>query len=197
MTFADLLTILRLVLVPFLLATFLTGQFMTAFWLFIAAGVTDLVDGSIARLTKKETELGAFLDPIADKALMVSTVTCLLLAQIIPVWFFSLVVVRDVAILSGLVYFRLKKITFELKPLFTSKIGTLVNIILVVFAFLKFLQPTVWFFGQPFSFWFAIFLVVSTVLVIVSGCQYAYLGVGILRKQSGLLRPFDKLRGSQ
>lgn len=184
MTFADVLTILRLILVPGFLWAFLTGQFMTAFWFFVAAGVTDLVDGSIARWTKQETELGAFLDPIADKALMVSTVTCLLLVQIIPVWFFALVVFRDLSILSGLAYFRFKKVDFELKPLWTSKYGTLSNIVLVVFAFLKFLYPAVLFLGQPFSFWFGVFLVLSTVLVVVSGCQYAYIGTRILRHGS-------------
>ncbi|MBI4124663.1 MAG: CDP-alcohol phosphatidyltransferase family protein [Deltaproteobacteria bacterium] len=184
MTLADVLTILRLILVPCFLWAFLAGEFMTAFWFFVAAGVTDLVDGSIARLTKQETELGAFLDPIADKALMVSTVTCLLLAQVIPWWFFGLVVARDLSILSGLAWFRFKKVSFELKPLWTSKMGTLVNIVLVVFAFLKFLQPVALFLGRPFSFWFAIFLALSTVLVVVSGCQYAYIGTRILRHGS-------------
>ncbi len=181
MTLADVLTILRLLIVPFFLWTFLTGRFMTAFILFTIAGVTDLIDGSIARWTKQETELGAFLDPIADKALMVSTVSCLLLAGIIPVWFFLLVVVRDISILSGLAYLRLKKIVFELKPVWASKIGTLSNILFVVFAFLKFLKPTALFLTRPFSFWFEIFLWTSAVLVVVSGCQYVYIGLRIAR----------------
>lgn len=181
MTLADCLTVSRLILAPFFLFSFLKGEFMWAFALFTVAGVTDLIDGSIARWTKQETELGAFLDPIADKALMVSTVTCLLLAQVIPFWFFLLVVARDLSILCGLAWLRIKKKVFDLKPVVASKLATLSNIVLVVFAFLKFLKPTVLFLTQPFSFWFAIFLWLSTALVVVSGCQYAYTGLKIIR----------------
>ena len=179
MTAADILTVLRLILVPFFLITFLQGRFETAFALFAIAGITDLIDGSIARLLKRTTALGAFLDPIADKALMLSTVSCLLLAEIIPLWFFLLVVARDISILLGLAYLRLRKISFELKPVMASKLGTLSNIILVLFAFLKFLKPSFLFLNYPFHFWFGIFLVVSTVLVVISGCQYAYRGLKI------------------
>lgn len=184
MTFADLLTISRLLLVPFFLISFLMGEFMVAFILFTIAGVTDLIDGSIARWLKKQTELGAFLDPIADKALMMTTVTCLLLAEIVPLWFFVIAVARDLSILTGLAYLRRKKIPFELKPLITSKIGTLSNIILIIFGFLSFLKPTFLFFGKSFTFWFLLFLGVSTTLILVSGCQYAILGFNILRKRS-------------
>lgn len=184
MTFADLLTISRLLLVPFFLIAFLMGEFMVAFILFAIAGVTDLIDGSIARWLKKQTELGAFLDPIADKALMMTTVTCLLLAQIIPLWFFVIAVARDLSILTGLAYLRRKKIPFELKPLLASKIGTLSNIILIIFGFLSFLKPTLLFFSKPFTFWFLLFLGVSTTLILVSGCQYAILGFNILKKRS-------------
>lgn len=180
MTFADGLTILRIVLVPFFLVSFLKGEFKLAFLFFTVAGVTDLIDGSIARWLKHPTELGAFLDPIADKALMVTTVTCLLLAQIIPFWFFLLVVARDFAILGGLVFLKIKKIPFELKPVLTSKVGTLSNILLVICGFLSFLYPTLYFLRQPFSFWFEIFLWLSTTLVVISSGQYCYTGLKIL-----------------
>lgn len=183
MTFADSLTILRLLIVPFFLAVFLMGEFRIAFILFTIAGVTDLIDGSIARWLKNPSKLGAFLDPIADKALMMTTVSCLLVAQIIPVWFFAIVIFRDVSILAGLALLRYKKISFELKPLMTSKFGTLSNIILVVFGFLSFLEPTYLFLGKSFDFWFKIFLGCSTALVIVSGCQYGVIGGKILYRR--------------
>lgn len=183
MTAADCLTLLRLALVPFFLAAFLIGEFGWAFWLFVAAGITDLIDGSVARWLNHPTRFGAFLDPIADKALMVTTVSCLLMAEAIPLWFFLLVVFRDCSILLGLAWFRIKKVPFELKPVMASKVATLSNIILVVFSFLKFLKPTWLFLGQPFSFWFALFLGFSTFLIVVSGTQYFFAGIGILRKR--------------
>lgn len=183
MTIADYLTVLRLVLVPFFLVTFLKGEFMTAFFLFAVAGGTDLIDGTVARLLKKPSELGAYLDPIADKALMVTTVTCLLLAQIIPLWFFLLVVARDSAILTGLAWCRFKRIKIEMQPVMSSKIGTLSNIILVVCGFLTFLKPTLRFLTYPFSFWFTVFLWTSTGLVIISTIQYTYKGCRVLTKK--------------
>lgn len=185
MTIADALTLLRLILVPFFLTAFLLGEFFTAFVLFTIAGVTDLVDGSIARLLKQPSRLGAFLDPIADKALMVTTVTCLLLAEIIPFWFFLLVVVRDLTILGGLAFLRIKKIDFELKPVLASKFGTLSNIILVVFAFLSFLKPTAVFLGLTLSLWMNIFLAISTALIVISAVQYGITGLQILKNRHG------------
>lgn len=175
MTAADLLTILRLILVPFFLFAFLSEKFELAFLIFVVAGVTDLVDGSIARWLKRSTDIGAILDPIADKALMVATVSCLLLKGVIPFWFFLLVVVRDIAILSGLAFFRLRKVNFSLRPLWTSKIGTLCNLILIIFAFLSFLH-------HSYLFWFQLFLWISTVLVVTSGTQYAKIGLDLLKK---------------
>ncbi|MDO8494785.1 MAG: CDP-alcohol phosphatidyltransferase family protein [Deltaproteobacteria bacterium] len=186
MTFADYLTLLRLLIVPFFLYTFLIGEFQTAFILFIIAGTTDLIDGTIARLMKQSTDFGALLDPIADKALMISTASCLLLEHVIPVWFFLLVVSRDVSILGGLAYLRIKKITFDLKPVLASKLGTLSNIVLVIFAFVWFLYPHATFFKISLRFWFDLFLYVSTTLVLISGLQYVAAGLKILR---GLPRP--------
>lgn len=185
MTVADCLTVLRLVLVPFFLGAFLMGEFFVAFILFTIAGVTDLIDGSIARLLKSPSQLGALLDPVADKALMVTTVTCLLIAQIIPFWFFLLVVVRDLTILGGLVWLRIKKIEFELKPVLASKLGTLSNIIFVVFAFLSFLKPAAVFLGAALHLWMNIFLAISTALIVISGCQYGLTGLQILKNRHG------------
>lgn len=183
MSLADFLTVLRLILVPFFLVSFLMGHYMLAFVLFTVAGGTDLIDGSIARLLKSQTKWGAFWDPIADKALMMTTVTCLLILKILPLWFFLLVFGRDCMILGGLGYMKLKKIEFELEPVLASKISTLSNIITVVLGFLSYLKPSWQFLAYPLHFWFGIFLWVSTVLVLVSGGQYAWAGWGILRKQ--------------
>ena len=68
----NIITIGRLIMVPVTVYCILTGELTVAFWLFVAAGVSDAVDGAIARLCDAQTLLGAFLDPLADKALLVS-----------------------------------------------------------------------------------------------------------------------------
>ncbi|MDO8526422.1 MAG: CDP-alcohol phosphatidyltransferase family protein [Deltaproteobacteria bacterium] len=175
MSLADLLTVSRLVLVPFFLFAFLRGDYFLAFILFAIAAFTDLVDGTVARILKRQTRFGAVLDPIADKVLMVTTVACLLVLKIIPLWFFILLAVRDVMILSGLAWLKVKKIQVPLHPLKTSKFATLSNIAMVVFGFLTFL-------GHPLQLWFHIFLFISTLLIFVSGWQYASIGFGILKR---------------
>ena len=178
MHLADLLTLLRLVLVPIFLWRFLVGDYHTSFILFIIAGGTDLIDGTVARLLKTQTRFGALLDPIADKALMVTTLACLLYLQIIPWWFFVLLAGRDIAILSGLAYIQRQKMNVELKPLISSKIATLTNILLVIFGFLKFFDPTSIFVERSFGG----ILILATLLVLLSAIQYAWIGVGILRR---------------
>ena len=186
MNIADSLTLLRLALVPFFLWRFLVGDYELAFILFVIAGLTDLVDGTIARVLKQQTRFGALLDPIADKALMVTTFACLLYLRIVPWWFFALLAIRDVAILSGLAYLQCKKIKVELKPVYASKLATLTNIFLVIFGFLQFFYPAHIFLMRSFLFWFEATLALATTLVLLSAIQYFWIGVKILRRRKML-----------
>lgn len=176
MSFADVLTLSRLILVPFIIVCFVQGNYWCAFVLFAIAGFTDLVDGTIARLLKRQTRVGAVLDPIADKALMVTTFACLLVLKIIPLWFFLLLAARDVCILSGLAYFKCRKVEIELKPLWTSKLATLANIGTVVLGFLDF-------FGYPVHFFFLALLALSTILVLSSAIQYGLIALKVIRQK--------------
>ncbi|OGQ05477.1 MAG: hypothetical protein A2W61_00350 [Deltaproteobacteria bacterium RIFCSPLOWO2_01_44_7] len=181
MTLADYLTILRLVLVPFFLLSFIQGNTMQAFVLFAIAGGTDLVDGTIARLLKRQTKIGAFLDPIADKALMAAAFTCLFILKVFPIWYFLLVVGRDALILLGLGLFKFKKIDVQLVPVLSSKLATLFNIITVVFGFLSYLYPNAFFLKQPLSVWFQVSMTIAAFLVIMSSVQYSWAGWRIWR----------------
>ena len=82
----NILTGLRLASVPLTVWLLLDGRVSLAFWLFIAAGVTDAVDGAIARLFDARTPLGQWLDPLADKVLLVSVYVVLGLAGALPLW---------------------------------------------------------------------------------------------------------------
>jgi len=103
---------------------------VAAFWAFVAAGVSDAVDGFIARQFNLRSDLGAYLDPVADKALLVSIyVTCATFGEI-PVWVAILVVSRDLLIVGGVLLSWMVGQPMPMRPAAISKVNTLAQIIL-------------------------------------------------------------------
>lgn len=127
----NLITLLRLFAVPILVWLILYGLLEAAFWVFVAAGVSDGLDGFIAKRYGLVTRLGAYLDPIADKALLVSAYITLGQAGYIDTLLVILVVFRDVLIVGGTVMFHALGNPIEMKPFFISKFNTLIQIVLV------------------------------------------------------------------
>lgn len=113
------LTILRLFSVPLTVWLMSSGTMAGAFWLFVAAGVTDAVDGAVARLFNARSRLGMWLDPLADKVLLIAIYITLGMQGHLPAWLVVLVVLRDVLIvLYALVW------SYSGSPLFISKVNT-------------------------------------------------------------------------
>ena len=100
-TIPNLITIGRLFLVPFTVWLIVAGEPVTAFWIFILAGVSDAVDGFLARQFNLRSELGAYLDPLADKVLLVSIYVTFAVLEEIPLWVTILVVSRDILIIGA------------------------------------------------------------------------------------------------
>ena len=117
------LTILRLFSVPLTVWLMLRGHYGAAFWLFVGAGVTDAVDGAVARLANARSRLGMWLDPLADKVLLVSVYVALAAQAYLPLWLVVLVVLRDAVIVLYAVVYVLAG-TFGGTPLLISKINT-------------------------------------------------------------------------
>lgn len=97
----NLLTVARLVLTPFVILAIVEGRHSAALLLFGIAGFTDLLDGNIARAFKMTTQVGAYLDPIADKCLLSGVFLALSVAKIVPTWIVAIIFARDVLILAG------------------------------------------------------------------------------------------------
>lgn len=133
-TLPNIITLARLALVPVTLFFILQEAFLIAFWLFLLAGLSDAVDGIIARLWQLQSQLGAMLDPLADKALLVGVYITLSLVGVVPVWLVWLVVVRDVLIVAGFCLAWLWKRRMEARPSFISKVNTTVQIVLAAAA---------------------------------------------------------------
>ena len=122
------------------------GEMKIAFLLFLLAGLSDLVDGFLAKRFNMATELGAFLDPLADKALIVSIYVTLGIAGAIPRWLVILVVSRDIMIVGAVILSWLMNNPVVLKPLTVSKLNTVAQILLalVVLAALAFALDAWW-----------------------------------------------------
>lgn len=130
MTIANLITLLRIVLVPVIIWALLSDQMLMAFLMFLLAGVSDAVDGTVARYFDQQTELGTVLDPIADKLMLVSVFIILAMLEHIPLWLVILIVSRDLLIILGVTLAFLLSFEFTIKPLRVSKATTLLQILL-------------------------------------------------------------------
>ncbi len=134
MSVPNLITIMRIMLVPLIVWLILSNQMLPAFILFLVAGVSDGVDGFIAKRFNQETELGAYLDPLADKALLVSIYVALGVLEYLPSWLVILVVSRDVLIIGAVMLSWIMGRPVEMAPVMTSKVNTTAQILLVVFV---------------------------------------------------------------
>ncbi len=114
---------------PIVVWAIYSGAMWVAFVLFLAAGVSDAVDGFLAKRFGMASELGAYLDPLADKALIVSIYVTLGIKTIIPGWLVILVVSRDIMIVGAVVLSRLIGSPIKVKPLLISKLNTAVQIV--------------------------------------------------------------------
>ena len=139
LTAANQLTILRMLLIPAFVILLMYGYRGWALVTFFAAGITDLLDGLIARWTGQKTTLGAWLDPMADKLLLVTMFVMLTLPDIgsanrLPLWFTVLVISRDVAIVLTVAVVNLAVGPRTFKPSIFGKIATATYIVTGVIA---------------------------------------------------------------
>jgi cardiolipin synthase len=126
----NLITVLRILLVPVVVWAIATGRMQLAFLLFLAAAISDAVDGFLAKRFGMKTELGAYLDPLADKVLIVSIYVTLGITMVIPLWIVILVASRDIMIVGGIILSWLVDRPVAIRPRPISKLNTGVQIFL-------------------------------------------------------------------
>jgi cardiolipin synthase len=165
----NLLTLARICLAPFLVAAILEGRFLLSFWLFIAAGLTDGLDGPLARLLEQRSMLGQYLDPVADKLLLSTLFLVLMYKGLMPTTVTVLVFGRDVGILlvSALLYAAIGR--REFLPSIWGKANTLAQIAAVAAVLL---------FQLTRAHWVAVTrtdaLNATKALTVISGLHYAW-----------------------
>ncbi len=120
----NVITVARLCVVPITVYLIIDGEIGGAFWLFVAAGISDAIDGFIAKQFSARTVIGGYLDPLADKALLVSVYVTLGHQGYLAAWLVILVVFRDALIVAGVALAHALGQPFKLRPLLVSKLNT-------------------------------------------------------------------------
>ncbi len=162
----NLITVGRILLVPPIAWALIEQQFLTALVLFFVAGVSDGVDGFLAKHYGWSSRLGALLDPIADKLLLVSSYVALAWVGLMPVWLVALVVGRDAVIVTGAVVYNYHIARLEADPTLISKFNTLLQILLVLLVIVH--QAMGW--GE--HIWIDILVYAVAFSVVWSGIDY-------------------------
>jgi len=133
----NVLTILRIVLIPAFATAYIYDQRTFALVLFTAAAVTDALDGFIARFTHQQTKLGSFLDPIADKFLMLTSFALVTFTGLVPVWALILVMSREVIIVGGWMIRHFLTRSSSVVPSVLGKATTFAQIVAIVLFLLS------------------------------------------------------------
>ena len=169
MNLPNLLTLIRIILTPLLVILLINSKFAEALIVFTIAGITDGLDGLIARWMRQKTRIGSILDPIADKLLLTSAYVTLAVVGFLPGWLAVTVISRDVIIMFGVLIIFLFQGGLEIHPSVLSKITTVAQLGTI---FMVLADHNLGLFGKILPF-----LYMATALITVtSGLHYMYLG---------------------
>jgi cardiolipin synthase len=173
MNLPNIMTLTRVLLIPLFVIFIINKLFAWALITFAVAGITDGIDGMVARITRKRTELGAYLDPIADKLLLMAAFVTLAIIELLPSWLTVIVITRDVIILVGFLVLLLTNYHPKIKPSLISKVTTVFQISTIILVFMAGYAPI-------FKELFTIAIYGTCIFTILSGAHYIYFGTRIL-----------------
>ncbi len=133
----NFITVLRILIVPFVVWSLLFTDNFTALILFAIAGVSDGLDGYLAKTFNWQTRFGGIADPLSDKFLMIATFITLTYLNYIPLWMLIIVCVRDIIIVSGALLYHYLIGPFDAEPSIISKMNTVLQVLLVVLILIE------------------------------------------------------------
>ena len=171
----NILTVVRILLTPVFVIMLLQQLYPQALLVFAFAGLSDGLDGFIARYFNQRTVLGAYLDPVADKLLLVSAYVMLGMLDVIPDWVAVIVIARDVIIVLGIAIITLTAKSYEVRPSLVSKATTVTQILLVL---LSLYDPA----AAKLTALHVPLIWITAVLTTLSGLHYIYIGMNILQE---------------
>jgi cardiolipin synthase (CMP-forming) len=167
MTIPNIITLIRILLTPVFVIYLINDQLLDGLLILVICGISDGLDGFIARVFKQKSELGSYLDPLADKITLVSAFIALGIRGFLPSWLTVVVISRDVLILIGVVILYLTGVAFKIKPVVTSKVATCFQFVTVIAVLAS--EYLISFKGYyPYLYY------VTAVFTIISFVQYLY-----------------------
>lgn len=179
MNLPNFLSFFRIFSVPLFIWLVMEGYAIEALWLFGLAGLTDALDGFIAKRFHMETELGRYLDPLADKLLLLSGFVTLTLLNLLPFWLTLLVVTRDVVIVGGALLYQVITGFLKIKPLWISKLNTVSQMALLLLVLWDAARAEL---GQ----WVEPFIWLTAVTTLISGGHYVFEWSRMAARQEGI-----------
>ncbi len=175
MNIPNFLSLLRIILVPVVVIFLIQGSYGKALFTFAVAGLTDALDGALARLLSSQTVLGSYLDPIADKLLLTASFVTLSILGIIPSWLTVIVISRDFIILLGIAILSMISVPYVINPAFVGKVTTVLQISTILLA-LSFQA-----FSNDVSYdWIRILCWLTGLFTVASGLTYITRGIKII-----------------
>ncbi len=177
MNIPNIISVFRIISVPVLVILLMEGKMLSALLVFFVAGLSDAVDGFLARLLNQKTAIGAIIDPLADKLLLNTSYITLAILGLMPYWLAVLVVSRDVIILLGYGILYLTDKPLDINPTMDSKINTAVQLGCVLY----FLAHQYLRLGQN---WDVTILMVTAFFTLLSGFRYIFIGFKMLGSEN-------------
>jgi cardiolipin synthase len=173
----NILTLARILLLPFFAVTIIYKEYKIALLVFILASVTDLLDGFIARIKKQVTYFGRILDPVADKFFLITSFVLMSAYGFIPKWLTIIVISKDVIVLTGSIILYLVTSRLKIEPSFMGKITSASQFVLIGLILLSLNI------GETSHMHISLFVWVAVVTVI-SGLHYIYKGLKIANDET-------------
>lgn len=173
MNLPNFITLIRVILIPFFIGLLMYHHYQAALGVFLFACVTDALDGMIARLMHLKTELGAFLDPLADKLLTMSAFVTLALLGELPVWLVITVVSRDIILALGSLVIYFTGHTMTIRPSLLGKSTTVLQLVVITITLAHIAYGMN---SQAVAF----FQWTTAVFTVASGAQYVHRGMKIM-----------------
>jgi cardiolipin synthase len=178
MTIPNLITALRIILAPVFVIYLINDRLNAALVVFLICMISDGIDGMVARLFNQKSRLGSYLDPLADKTLLVTAFVLLAVRGYLPSWLTVAAIARDVMILLGVLVFHLNRLEIKIRPSAVSKINTCFQFITLSMVLLKgcILLPSVVYEALYY---------VTAVFTIGSGLHYMQYGLRAMGEGTG------------
>ena len=178
MTIPNLITAFRIILAPVFVIYLINDRLNSALVVFLICMISDGIDGMVARLFNQKSRLGAYLDPLADKTLLVTAFVLLAVRGYLPSWLTVTAIARDVMILLGVLVLHLNRLEIKIRPSAVSKINTCLQFITLFMVLLKgyILLPSVVYDALYY---------ITAAFTIISGLHYMQFGLRIMGEGTG------------